>query len=108
MSRSFDNEGFIENLSDWTPEVAVQIAASEGLVLAESHWEILNTLRDYFAETDTSPSMRPFVKMLKKRLGEEKGNSLYLLKLFGQNRSQSSAAKIAAKIAGLPRPTNCD
>ncbi|MCZ6459336.1 MAG: TusE/DsrC/DsvC family sulfur relay protein, partial [Gammaproteobacteria bacterium] len=36
------------------------------------------------------------------QLGAEKGTSIYLLKLF-----PGSPAKLLAKIAGLPRPTNC-
>jgi tRNA 2-thiouridine synthesizing protein E len=46
--------------------------------------------------------MRVLVKLVARELGREKGNSLYLLRLF-----PDSPAKLAAKIAGLPRPTNC-
>ena len=46
--------------------------------------------------------MRPFVKLVKDQLGKDKGNSIYLMELFGP-----SPAKMAAKCAGLPRPTNC-
>ena len=63
---------------------------------------IIDLLRAFHAETGISPSMRPLVKLVAQRLGVEKGTSLYLLKLFPGN-----AAKLAAKIAGLPRPTNC-
>ena len=42
------------------------------------------------------------VKLVAARLGATKGNSIYLLSLFPGN-----PAKLAAKIAGLPRPTNC-
>jgi tRNA 2-thiouridine synthesizing protein E len=46
--------------------------------------------------------MRPLVKLVKEQLGEDCGSSVYLMGLFG-----GSPAKTAAKIAGLPRPTNC-
>jgi len=36
------------------------------------------------------------------KLGADKGNSLHLNKLFN-----GTPAKLAAKLAGLPRPTNC-
>jgi tRNA 2-thiouridine synthesizing protein E len=42
------------------------------------------------------------VKLVRESLGEDKGTSIYLLGLFPGN-----PAKVAAKIAGLPRPTNC-
>jgi tRNA 2-thiouridine synthesizing protein E len=46
--------------------------------------------------------MRILVKTVGEKLGPDKGQSLYLLKLF-----PGSPAKVAAKIAGLPKPTNC-
>jgi tRNA 2-thiouridine synthesizing protein E len=49
-----------------------------------------------------SPAMRALVKYTEKKLGPEKGRSIYLLNLF-----PPSPAKVASKIAGLPRPTNC-
>ncbi|HET8705449.1 MAG TPA: TusE/DsrC/DsvC family sulfur relay protein [Pseudomonadales bacterium] len=97
-----DNEGYLKNLSQWSESVAAQIAADEGIVLSDAHWEIINLLRDFYAEHDHSPAMRPFVKWVAQKAGPEKGNSLYLLKLFPE-----SPAKRASKIAGLPKPTNC-
>jgi tRNA 2-thiouridine synthesizing protein E len=46
--------------------------------------------------------MRPLVKQVREQLGEDKANSIYLMQLF-----PGSPAKLLAKIAGLPRPTNC-
>jgi tRNA 2-thiouridine synthesizing protein E len=82
--------------------VAHRLAATEGLVLSDSHWQIIDLLRDFFERTETSPSMRPLVKLVKEQVGEDCGSSAYLMGLFG-----GSPAKTAAKIAGLPRPTNC-
>ena len=82
--------------------MAHRLAATEGLVLSDSHWQIIDLLRDFFERTETSPAMRPFVKLAKDHLGEDYGSSVYLMGLFG-----GSPAKTAAKIAGLPRPTNC-
>ncbi len=48
------------------------------------------------------PSNRLFVKAVKEALGEDKGNSIYLMQLF-----PGTPAKTACRIAGLPRPTNC-
>ncbi|MGB2173161.1 MAG: TusE/DsrC/DsvC family sulfur relay protein [Porticoccaceae bacterium] len=46
--------------------------------------------------------MRPLCKQVTVELGVDKGRSLYLNKLF-----PGSPAKIAAKLAGLPKPKNC-
>ena len=97
-----DKDGFLANLNDWNNAVADELAASEGISLTEAHWEILNALRSFYQEFDVSPAMRPLSKYLKQHLGADKASSIYLLQLF-----PGSPAKVAAKIAGLPRPENC-
>jgi tRNA 2-thiouridine synthesizing protein E len=97
-----DAEGFLRNLQDWTPAVAEQLATSEGLELTPAHWEVINLLRRFYTDYNSSPAMRALVKFCARELGKEKGTSLYLLSLF-----PGSPAKIGAKIAGLPKPDNC-
>ncbi|KZY71062.1 sulfur relay protein TusE [Oleiphilus sp. HI0071] len=97
-----DPQGFLINLEDWSEEVAVTIAREEGIELNDDHWEVLWLLREFYAEFDLSPANRILVKAVKEELGEKKGNSIYLLQLF-----PGSPAKIASKIAGLPKPLNC-
>jgi tRNA 2-thiouridine synthesizing protein E len=99
---AFDRDGFLRDLSDWSPAVAEQIARTEGIALSPAHWEILQLLRDYYQEFDASPAMRPLVKYCALKLGPDKGRSIYLLKLF-----PGSPAKLGSKIAGLPKPDNC-
>jgi tRNA 2-thiouridine synthesizing protein E len=101
-SISVDQEGFLSELADWTPEVARQIATGEGLDLTEAHWEIVHLLRTYYGEFDSSPAMRALVKYCALQLGKDKGKSIYLMSLF-----PGSPAKIGSKIAGLPKPDNC-
>ena len=97
-----DKEGYLLDLSDWNPMVAAQIAAASGIRLTDKHWEIIDLLRDFYAKHEVSPPMRPLVKRVRESLGTDKGSSLYLLRLF-----PGSPAKVAARIAGLPRPTHC-
>jgi tRNA 2-thiouridine synthesizing protein E len=99
---AFDREGFLRELGDWTPAVAEQIAAAERISLSPAHWEVLQLLREYYTRFDSAPSMRPLVKYVAQELGADKGNSLYLLRLF-----PGSPAKLGSKIAGLPKPDNC-
>ncbi|HSC76114.1 MAG TPA: TusE/DsrC/DsvC family sulfur relay protein [Pseudomonadales bacterium] len=97
-----DAEGFLCNLADWDAQVAEIIAKEEGITLTDAHNEIIKSLREFYAQFGLSPAMRPFTKYLKEKLGKEKATSIYLLQLF-----PGSPAKIAAKIAGLPKPDNC-
>lgn len=97
-----DREGYLINLEDWSPKVAEAIAAEIPLSLSADHWEVLYLLREFYKEYQLSPAMRPLVKAIGLKLGAEKGKSIHLLRLF-----PGSPAKLAAKIAGLPKPTNC-
>jgi tRNA 2-thiouridine synthesizing protein E len=99
---AFDEEGFLRDLTNWSPMVADQIATAETLKLTPAHWEIIYLLREYYQEYDSSPAMRALVKYCAINLGSEKGKSIYLMSLF-----PGSPAKIGSKIAGLPKPDNC-
>ncbi|ANF58132.1 TusE/DsrC/DsvC family sulfur relay protein [Halotalea alkalilenta] len=106
-SVALDPEGYLVELAQWTPEVAVALAAREGRELDARHWEILELLREFYARFELSPAMRPLIKAVRASLGDEKGSSLYLLALFPEGGAQESPARIAARLAGLPKPTNC-
>lgn len=97
-----DKEGYLKNLSDWSPAVAQALAQSEHISLSAAHWEIITLLQDFYREFQISPAMRALVKRTAQVYGPEKGSSVYLLGLF-----PPSPARIASKIAGLPRPANC-
>jgi len=102
MTPQRDKQGFLVNLDDWNEELAVQIALEESITLTDAHWEVIYILRNFYQEYAISPAMRILVKTVKQQLGDGKGNSIHLLSLF-----PGSPAKIASKIAGLPKPTNC-
>jgi len=97
-----DKEGYLVDLSQWSREVAEATAAMDGLALTSAHWAVIDLVREFHARTENSPAMRPLVRLVKDRLGPECGNSIYLMQLF-----PGSPAKRIARIAGLPRPTNC-
>ncbi|MDZ5603938.1 TusE/DsrC/DsvC family sulfur relay protein [Pseudomonas sp. RP23018S] len=99
---SLDKEGFLVDLAQWSHPVAEALAQREGIVLNSDHWEVLTLLRDFYQQYQLSPATRPLVKYAALKLGPEKGNSPHLNRLFN-----GTPAKLAAKLAGLPKPTNC-
>lgn len=101
-SLRYDKEGFLRDLSEWTPAVAEDIAAREGLRLTDAHWEIIELLREFYRRYEASPANRALVKFVARELGTDKGRSIYLMSLF-----PGSPAKLGSKIAGLPKPDNC-
>ncbi|MCF6193646.1 MAG: TusE/DsrC/DsvC family sulfur relay protein [Kangiellaceae bacterium] len=97
-----DKNGYLTNNQQWNMDIALQIAELETIEMTEDHWQVVKYVREFYEEFNTSPSIRPLVKYLRKVLGEEKGNSLYLQILFPEG-----PAKQATKIAGLPKPARC-
>ncbi|QYX49432.1 TusE/DsrC/DsvC family sulfur relay protein [Pseudomonas tussilaginis] len=99
---ALDKDGYLVDLADWSDEVAQALAAQEQLELTPEHWEVLTLLRAFYQEFELSPATRPLIKYTALKLGPEKGNSMHLNRLF-----KGTPAKLAAKLAGLPKPTNC-
>lgn len=91
-----DEDGFIVNSDEWNPDVAVALAAGEGInELTEQHWKVINYVRDYFTKFQTAPMIRKLCK-------ETGCNMKQIYELF-----PTGPAKGACKLAGLPKPTGC-
>jgi len=96
-----DEEGYLVDLSDWSPEVCNKLAEIiDGLVLTDNHWEVINFLREYYEEYQCPPAARIIIKTMGKKFGPDKGSSAYLYELF-----QYGPTKQACRYAGLPHPT---
>ncbi len=91
-----DEDGFLQEPDKWNESVAKALAALEGIAdLNETHWKVINYLRNYFLENDIAPMVRKLVK--------ETGVDLKkIYELFPQGPANS-----ACKWAGLPKPTGC-
>ena len=103
MGLNLDQEGFLRELSDWNKDAAAILAANEDIVLSEEHWELIHLVRNYYTQYQISPVTRVLVKLVREEFGDEKGNSIYLMRLF-----TGKPAKLISKISGLPKPANCD
>jgi len=102
LSEELDEEGFLIDPQRWSPKIAELIARSEGIVMEDLEWGVIHSLRNFYAKTDIVPLSRAFVKLVREDVDGSIGNSLDLMKIFGQ-----SPAKTAAKIAGLPKSSIC-
>jgi len=98
-----DQEGFLENRSDWNEEMAGEMARRDNCELTPDHWEVINFQREYYEQYQVSPNQRLLPKAIGKKLGAEKGNTKYLYKLF----PYGGPAKQSYRYAGLPKPTGC-
>lgn len=97
-----DEDGYMTNLDDWTKDMATAMAQKDGITLSDSHWEIINFLRDYYQKYQIAPMIKILVKEVGKVMGPDKGNTKYLYELF-----PDGPAKQACRYAGLQKPTGC-
>lgn len=91
----FDDEGFMADPHAWTPEIGEAIAQSLEIDLTDRHWIVINFARAEFEENGEPPTLRRITK-------RTEVNTKELYQLF-----PGGAAKIAAKISGLGKPTGC-
>jgi tRNA 2-thiouridine synthesizing protein E len=91
-----DAEGFLQQPDQWNEEMAYEIAAAGGIdELTDRHWQVINFMRNAYLENGTAPSIRT--------LGKASGVPIKeLYQLFPKG-----PAKLAAKIAGIPKPRGC-
>ena len=91
-----DEEGFLQKPEQWTREMGEEIARSAGIEkLSERHWQVIDFMRKTYLDTGSGPSMRA--------LGKTSGVAIKeLYELFPKG-----PAKLAAKIAGIPKPRGC-
>jgi tRNA 2-thiouridine synthesizing protein E len=94
--------GWLDNLEQWSEELAHIIAANENVELTPEHWDIINEARSFFYEEGKVCEPRAFSKLMKQKYGADRSDSKYIYALFPYGLIKS-----ANKIAGLPRPKGC-
>ncbi|WP_284740389.1 TusE/DsrC/DsvC family sulfur relay protein [Amycolatopsis sp. RTGN1] len=90
------DDGFFTDPDRWTEAMAPEIAREAGIdALTDQHWQVIKHMRHEYAEKGTGPTVRA--------LGRTSGVTIkQLYQLFPKG-----PAKIAAKIAGIPKPRGC-
>jgi TusE/DsrC/DsvC family sulfur relay protein len=92
----FDAEGFMVDKSQWTREIAEEIARQEGIdPLTEAHWKIIDFCRKTGEQTGKAPTLRTITD----------GTGVSTKELFALY--PKGPAKKVAKIAGLGKPEGC-
>jgi TusE/DsrC/DsvC family sulfur relay protein len=91
-----DAEGFFVHPEQWTEEMAPAIAREHGIdELTERHWMVITFMREAYLKNGTGPTIRT--------LGKASGVPIKeLYQLFPKG-----PAKLAAKVAGIPKPRGC-
>lgn len=95
MTLNLDNEGFLVNRDDWTPEVARVIAANDQRELTDEHMTYILAAREMYDRDGTVPPLRVFCKVQNVSKGD----------LF--TSFETGPMKLICKWGGLPKPTGC-
>lgn len=101
-SLNLDKDGHLQDHLDWTPEIAAQLAAIDGLQLEAQHLQVLLAVRDFYQRFGYAPATRPLIKFLMKELGDHINNAQLM-----QDFKTGLVARTLARLAGLPKPANC-
>lgn len=91
-----DSEGYLVDPSDWTEEVALELAAREDIVLTEEHWIAIRFMREWLDDRGVIPDARHVIKHLTATTGAGRNR---LFELFPYGYVQQ-----ACRIAGMRRP----
>lgn len=91
-----NEEGFFLHPEEWTEDMAPELARRDGIdELTDAHWTVLRFMRSEYFDKGTGPTVRI--------LGKASGVSVKeLYQLFPKG-----PAKVAARIAGIPKPRGC-
>lgn len=94
-----NNRGHLVDFDAWTHEVGKAFAKSEGLELTDSHWTVIDYLRQYYGVHEIPPSPRLILKEIGEQLTEHGApcTRKYLKVLFPEG-----GCKQACRIAGIP------
>ncbi len=93
-----DAEGYLLNITDWSPAVSETLAAEDGITLGDDHWLLIDFLHRFYKEFDIAPELPILSRNLCKDQKNCRWSRTYIKKLF------PNGAKSACRYAGLPAP----
>lgn len=97
ISVSVNAEGFLTDPSEWTKEIAIELAAQEGITeLTAEHWKVIDFCRQY---AQANGGKAPTLRTITNQAGISTKD---LFTLFPKG-----PAKKVAKISGLGKPEGC-
>jgi tRNA 2-thiouridine synthesizing protein E len=89
-----DDAGYLKDYKQWSPDLAVKIAASLNIDLTEKHFQLIHWLREKYAEG---------VPLTIRKVAN---SGIVDIKQFYQ-LFPGGPLKNAARIAGIPKPVSC-
>ncbi len=89
-----NEEGFMTDFSQWTPEIGDELAKESSITLTPRHWEVIHYLQDQ-VKKEVALSIR----------GIGKSGVLGIKEFY--ELFPKAPLKTSTKIAGVPKPASC-
>ncbi|MGB0849868.1 MAG: TusE/DsrC/DsvC family sulfur relay protein [Bacteroidia bacterium] len=89
-----NEQGYLENLSEWSQEVGAEIAQEENIEMTDKHWEVISFLQD---------QCKKEIPLTIRKVGK---SGIVSIKEFYQLFPDGPLKK-ASRIAGIPKPVSC-
>ncbi|MCA0427213.1 MAG: TusE/DsrC/DsvC family sulfur relay protein [Bacteroidetes bacterium] len=89
-----NEEGYLTDLNEWTPEIAEELAKEYNITLSPRHWEVLKYLQSEHKNN---------VPLSIRKIG--KSNVVDIKEFYAL--FPQGPLKISSKIAGIPKPASC-
>ncbi len=90
-----DQEGYIQDMDQWSPGFAEALARRERLQLTDEHWQVIRFIRDYYEEHQVQAQVRDMIRHFRKAWGPERGNNRYLHDIFPMGGPQKQGNRLA-------------
>lgn len=90
-----DGDGYLTDMSQWTPEIGRAMASADSVELDDTKWQHILKAREFFEDHAVVPPIRKFSKYC----GEDQK---VMFKLW-----MTGPMKPITKYGGLPKPTGC-
>ena len=89
-----NEQGYLENLNQWTKEVGNAIAEEEGITMTDKHWEVVDFIQNQY---------RNEVPLTIRKVGK---SGVVSIKEFYQLFPDGPLKK-SSRISGIPKPVSC-
>lgn len=90
-----DQEGYIQDMGQWSEGFAKAQSKKEGLKLTDEHWEVIWFIREYYEEHQVQAQVRDMIKHFRTKWGKERGNNHYLHEIFPTGGPQKQGNRFA-------------
>lgn len=87
-------EGYLTDVSQWSKEIAIEIAKDHDIALTDKHWEVISWIQDQ-VKNDVALSIR----------GVKKSGVINIKEFY--DLFPGGPLKVSTKIAGVPKPKSC-